>query len=421
MLRSGALAWLVLLITTISISLSIPAYSAPPALSCDHLGSRPATTSTGEKPQSKVWNFAGSWWSVFPTNAGGASSAGTWLWRLHNDAWTETLRLSIETGTKADVKVTGNLAHILLYDATPELVSVAHVDGTYQLWSSRPAPSSLSLPNSEIATIEIDSAGRMWLATESGTRLVVHYSDPPYSTWNGPLTLATGCSDDDISVITAFPNRTIGVLWSNQNTRRFGFRTHSDGAAPHVWSADEVPASQSAQNIGLGMADDHLHVAVGRDGTLYTAVKTSYDTAGAVKIALLVRRPNGTWDALYKVDTAGTRPIILLNEAEGTLTVLYTSAEGYNNMIYKRSLLAPIAFGERTTLRTGSFNDASSTKQNYTGEFVVIYASRTEVCGSRCASVVSVQAHLAGTETTNRTESMMSPFFLIPKPHRFPD
>ena len=38
------------------------------------------------------------------------------------------------------------------------------------------------------------------------------------------------------------------------------------------------------------MADDHLNVAVASDGTLYAAVKTSYDTAGYPKIAMLVRR-----------------------------------------------------------------------------------------------------------------------------------
>ena len=312
--------------------------------------------------------------------------------------WVETLRLSTETGTKADVKVMGNLAHIFLYDATPQLVSVAYVGGTYQLWSLRSASSPITLPNSEIATIDIDSTGRMWLATESGTNLVVYHSDSPYSTWNRPLNLATGINDDDISVITALPNNTIGVLWSNQNTRRFGFCAHIDGTAPDVWSADEVPASTSSQNIGLGMADDHLNVAVGGDGTLYVAVKTSYDTTGGVKIALLVRRPNRTWDSLYEVDTAGTRATVLLNETEGTLTVIYTSTEGYNPMIYKRSLLSPIAFGSRTTLRAGSFNNVSATKNNYTGEFVVIYASSTEVHGSRCSSVVSEHANLAITK-----------------------
>ena len=105
----------------------------------------------------------------------------------------------------------------------------------------------------------------------------------PYSSFSGPVTLATGVAADDIGVVTALPNGQIGVLWSNQNTRLFGFRVHSDGADPSVWSTDEQPASQSALDVGLGMADDHLNVAVAADGTLYAAVKTSYDTAGQTK------------------------------------------------------------------------------------------------------------------------------------------
>ena len=154
--------------------------------------------------------------------------------------------------------------------------------------------------------------------------IVVYYSDSPYATWSGPITLATGIiANDDIAVVTALPGK-IGVFWGNENTsvQRFGFRTHIDGTDPGTWTADEVPASQSAVNgVGTGMADDHMNVAVASDGTLYAAVKTSYDTAGYPRMALLVRRPAGTWDNLYGLDEAGTRPIVLLDEANGVLTV----------------------------------------------------------------------------------------------------
>ena len=59
-----------------------------------------------------------------------------------------------------------------------------------RLGAQRPGPSSISLPNSEVATIDIDSAGRMWLATRDDNvphaRIVAYYSDSPYATWNGP-------------------------------------------------------------------------------------------------------------------------------------------------------------------------------------------------------------------------------------------
>ena len=194
----------------------------------------------------------------------------------------------------------------------------------------------------------------MWLATENDAtdQIVVYYSDSPYSTWSGPVTLATGVNDDDISVVTVLPSlNKIGVLWSNQNTKRFGFRTHADGTDPATWTVDEVPASQSALNVGLGMADDHLNVATTSDGTLYAAVKTSYDTANYPKIALLVRRPGGTWDNLYEVDQAGTRSIVEVDEANGVLNVIYTSSEGYGAIVYKQSPLGTIVL-------RGQANDA---------------------------------------------------------------
>ena len=116
------------------------------------------------------------------------------------------------------------------------------------------------------------------------------------------------------SAIAALPSSAIGILWSNQNSERFGFRVHFDSDSPSTWQPDEIPASQSALNVRGGMADDHLNLAVGVDGTLYAAVKTSYDTVGYPKIALLIRRPNGIWDDLYEVDEIGTRPFIVLNE-----------------------------------------------------------------------------------------------------------
>ena len=239
----------------------------------------------------------------------------------------------------------------------------------------------------------------------SPAKIVVYYSDSPYTTFQGPVEIASGVlSGDDISVVTAMPGNKIGVLWSNQNTKRFGFRVHNDGDAPTIWSADELPASQSAiDNVGTGMADDHLNVKVATDGTLYAAVKTGYDTAGYPKMALLVRRPNGTWDNLYGIDEAGTRANIELDEARGVLTFVYTQSEGFNPIVYRQSNLNPISFGTKKTLRTESFNDVSSTKQNYNGELVIIYASGSYVGGQICTGAPTSGADLAITKSDNIT------------------
>ena len=79
---------------------------------------------------------------------------------------------------------------------------------TYEPWASRPTGTSITLTGSETATIDVDSTGRMWLATENGANLNVYYSDSPYTAFSGPVTLASNINGDDIGVVTALPNNT---------------------------------------------------------------------------------------------------------------------------------------------------------------------------------------------------------------------
>jgi hypothetical protein len=121
------------------------------------------------------------------------------------------------------------------------------------------------------------------------------------------------------------------------------------------------------------MADDHLHVATASDGTLYAAVKTSYNDgeSGNPQIGLLRRRPGGTWDGLYTVDTEGTRGIVLLNEPANLVRVIYRD-DGPDDIVYRDSPTTNIRFGSRKTLIDGPLNDPTSTKDNWTTELVVI-------------------------------------------------
>jgi hypothetical protein len=328
------------------------------------------TQLTGEKPQSKIWEHNAQWFAVMP------NSSGTWVWRLEGTGWSPILKLSTDTKALADVKDTGSVTHVLLFHgSSTQLASIEYVGGTYQAWSARPGLASVPLPsNSEIATIDVDSQGRMWVGydNKSAGTIEVRYSDGAYSNWSAAIPLVYGVNSDDISVLTAMPGGRIGVLWSNQNTKRFGFRTHLDGDNPGNWSANEVPASASALKVGAGMADDHLNVAVASDGTLYAAVKTSYDTSGYAKIALLVRHPNGTWDPLYTVSTSGTRGIVLLNEQQHRLIVAYTSSESGGNILYRETSTDSISFGPTGVLIGGTLNNVTSTKQNFTDDLVVM-------------------------------------------------
>jgi hypothetical protein len=342
------------------------------------LGGIRISTTTADKPQSKVWHHDGRWWTVLASTS--VSPSGTWLWRLGSDGrWTNVLRVSPSTTARADVKPVGELAHVLLFDlGSSALVTLEYLsdDDTYRLWAVRPTRTSITLGSSETATIDVDTKGRMWLATEAGSKVLVYYSDFPYTKFSGPVTLASNIASDDITVVTAMPRPSpprIGVFWSNQRTNLFAFRQHVDGADPGSWSADEHPAQQSALDVGHGLADDHMNVKVGSDGTLFVAVKTSYDTRGFPLIALLVRHPNGRWDDLHEVDDIGTRPIVLLNEPADLVRVVYSAnADAPSDVLYRDSSISHIGFGSRRTLMDGGFRNPTSAKADWTDEVVVL-------------------------------------------------
>ncbi|MGD8307368.1 MAG: hypothetical protein PVF17_11995, partial [Ignavibacteria bacterium] len=158
-----------------------------------------ATGVTTFKPQSKVWNYGGYWWAVIPVEAEGDDPAGTYLWRLDGSTLTKLMKLSDESDTFADVKSIGNITHILVVQGiadekainSAELVSIQYKDNgpsppTYETWTTRNNNVSITLDETfnEAATIDIDSQGRMWLASDASTAMNVRWSDSPYSTWS---------------------------------------------------------------------------------------------------------------------------------------------------------------------------------------------------------------------------------------------
>ncbi len=202
---------------------------------------------TGEKPQSKVWEHAGQWWSVMP------NSSGTWVFRLDGTNWTPTYQITSDNSVHADVKPAGDLAHVLLFGGSSAQLATLQYDGgpdnRFEPWVLRPQLVNVPLAGSvETATLDVDSTGRMWVAYDVSSTVEVRYSDGLYTSWSAPFIVASGINSDDISAIVAMPNNRIGVLWSNQSADRFGFRIHVDGAAPTSWLAPKCrpPSRRSA-------------------------------------------------------------------------------------------------------------------------------------------------------------------------------
>ena len=351
---------------------------------------------TGEKPQSKVWYYDDLWWAVF------AKPEGTFIARLDGTEWSDNLKISSSTSLEADCKVVGNVCHIFLWrkpDNPSQLVSVQYdrASKSYSLWNLRRQSAVIPLDSgTETGTIDVDATGRMWLAYDGVDDIRVRWSDPPYDSWNGPHVIASGVTDDDICAIISLPALArIGVFWSDQNSKRFGFKTHVSGDLPSLWSADEVPASASALDVGKGMADDHLNLAAATDGTLYCAVKTGYDTEGFPRLALLKRRPDGIWDDLHEVSPSGTRAIVILNEVTEKLRVIYTSWEDGGTIVYRESPTSQISFGDEFTLIPGVYNNPTSTKDNYERNILILASDEITLVGVLAGDHPSVTVGVA--------------------------
>jgi len=378
------------------------------------LGTINSTATTADKPQSKVWFYGGYWWTVIPV------SGGTYIYRLEGKSWTQKNQISTSNSIKADVKLQADTINILL--VSPNIPDTQTAKFFRYLFDSGSSTySSLSSTNisldsyCETATIDIDSNRTIWLASDgdgsspgSGVKKInVRWSDYPYSSFSSPITIATGVSYDDICAITAYnpdgPSK-IGILWSDQPNTRFRFAYHIDGDSPSTWYYETI---DSADTPGLGLADDHINLKVASDGTIYAAVKTGYETIGYPMLGLLVKHSNGSWDPFYTVlnntsSTLGTRPIVLLNEVEGKITIVYTEDDGSpDDIIFIESSTNPISFTssrlQYLSYATNDYYNVSSSKESYVDSTVVLFST-----GSGGTSVWNgVIAKRSADSTTN--------------------
>jgi hypothetical protein len=318
-------------------------------------------------------------------DAEGIDPAGTYHWRLDGSTFTKLMKLSDQSDTFADAISIGNVTHILVVQGiadetainSAELVSIQFKDNnpsppTYEPWTTRSSnvPITLDVDFNEAATIDVDSQGRMWLASDANSAINVRWSDSPYNSWSSAITLNTGhnVKGDDLCALTAFDGNKIGVLWSNQLEAEFQFRYHLDtNSDPGAWETIEIAAS------GSNIADDHINLAVHSDGTIYAAVKTS--KTGGPQLLLLVRNPGtGNWSSYTVQNLGGTRPVALLNESENKIFVIFHPL-GDGDILYKYSSLNPISFPSTASILDDrdNFQDITSTKQSFTDEVLILY------------------------------------------------
>jgi PKD repeat protein len=386
LIRLGVAAGLGLLALLVAPQLA--AAASPQAGYVDGSISGAADAPSGSKPESKLWFQDGSWWSSMFN-----STTRTFrVFRLDqpSESWANVgPTLDTRTNSRADVLFDGThvyvASHVFASDSNhntagqPSRLWRLSYDSTARSYSVDAGyPVAINNVSSETLVIEKDSSGTLWATWTQAKHVFIAHSVGNDATWSPPiqLTISGTLNSDDIVSTIAFGGNKVGLLWSNQAAATMYFSVHVDGTADTAWSGPEVAASGSHE------ADDHINLKTDSAGRVYAAVKTSKTSSGDPLINLLVRSSGGTWSKyLYgTVANSNTRPIVLVDEAEGTLRMFATgpypgqsSGQSGGTIYEKDSPLGSISFpsGLGTPViqdpTSADMNNATSTKQEVDG------------------------------------------------------
>lgn len=345
---------------------------------------------TEDKPQSKLWWNAGSWWGVLwgpdPKNR---NHAAYYIQRFDASlqGWSNT-GVEVDDRNRSHADVLWDAASSTLYVASTadsgaaKLFRYSWVSGAYRPDTGFPV--RLTANGSESIAIAKDSKGILWatlsqLPDGSGQCVkskacsvrIMHTTTADWR-WTAPVALPTpraAVAPDDISTVLAFGGK-VGVAWSNQLVGGIYFAVHADGASDRSWSVETL-------RLGPREADDHLNIKADSAGRVYLISKTSLTdvtrTSPVVNpkdpvIVLSIRQPNGTWSnsTVWTVRDDATRAQVLVDESAGRVYA-FASVPGTGGAIYVKAaaIANPVfATGRGTVLlAVGEINNVTTTKQ----------------------------------------------------------
>jgi hypothetical protein len=357
-------------------------------------GYRKAQIPTADKPQSKLWFQDGTWWGLLSNPATGA----TQIYRLDRatQAW-------INTGTTVDTRASargdalwdGNKLYVVSgttvvseWGQPPDPAAVAagsaqlsrfSYDPTTQTYSLDPGfPVTVHTGSTESITLAKDSTGELWVtytqvAPDNSNQVYVNHSVGGDDVWGTPIPLPTPAAAvnyDDISSIIAFGGNKIGIMWSNQDAKKFYFAVHADGDPDTAWQTEVAYGGGVAGCTG-GCANDHISLKTD-NGLIYAGVKTAAKNNGQPFVVLLVRDTQGHWtsNVFGTVEELHTRPLVLIDDEHRELYLFAVLPEVGGSIYYKATSLDNISFapGQGTLLLKSSgdadISNPTSTKQN---------------------------------------------------------
>jgi hypothetical protein len=371
-------------------------------------------TPTYDKPQSKLWFQGGSWWGLLYST----SQHATCIYRLDlsSQQW-------VNTGTIVDTRptargdalwdsqtgklyVVSGTTVVSEYGSPPDPAAVSagsaqllrfSYDAASKAYSLDPGfPATVDQGSTESITIAKDSTGELWVtytlvAPDNTSHVYVTHSVGNDTTWATPYVLPTTAASvhyDDISAIIAFQGNKIGVMWSNQLTRKFYLAVHQDGTSDSAWQT-EIAYGGGVGGCSTGCANDHINLKTVQDGSgrVFAAIKTANRNTGQPFVALVVRDGMGAWSGYQfgAVEDVHTRPMVMIDEEHREIFMFAVSPEVGGTIYYKKSPLDNISFAPglgtpfmQSDVDTDISNPAS-TKQSLNGQtgLVVLASANT--------------------------------------------
>jgi len=363
---------------------------------------------TRNKNQSKLFFAYGSWWGVLqePTSLEARIQRLDWA----TQRWYDTGTVVDERPyARADVLFEADTLFVVSAGASPSPVQAVQVseftfDAATKLWSRKPDyPVSISPAGVTSSLIERASDGTLWVTyVENGTLLVTHSGRDAHQ-WVTPYrpSLVGTTAVDQVGMVAV--GGEVVLLWSAVDTETIYATTHGDGSPDDAW------ASPTTVLKGLKLADDHVNLKALPDGRLFAAVKTSLDTVPLAQPGwdqiVVIDRQGGTWSShqFSQIKDKHTRPIVLLDGADGQVLVFATSPTHGGAIYMKHAPFDQLHFetgvGQEVmgTPDDPSINNATTTKQTVDATTGVVVLASDDTTGRYVHVAASLGGPLPGT------------------------
>jgi hypothetical protein len=365
-------------------------------------GTDPAARPTVEKPQSKLWFHAGSWWAAM------LADGRFTVHRLDAPA-----KRWVDTGTVIDARpfvhidVLPAADKVYIVGAGPvayashraRLTRLSFDDAAHGYTVDKGFPVDVSDHGMISTVLARDGKGWLWLAAVIDGKLRVAHTEGDDRKWSAPRAIQAPGADraSNESAIIAVGD-TVHVMWSTDEEDAVFLATHRDGDPADEW------AGASAVVQGVRQADDHMNLKAAEfpDGWhLYALLKTSLDDAPKAnpldaQLQLLEVLPDGSTrkHLVGRVRDRQSRAIVLIDSDTRRLFVAMTYPFTGGRIYLKSTSLDRISFpAGRGDLLLGSeaapkLNDATSTKQNLTTETGLVVVAADSSAGLYATAIL---------------------------------